>query len=588
MSPALKALPEYLRKYTAEQKYDAYTSRDHAAWRYIMRQNRAFFSKHAVSVYLEGLKKTGISLDRIPRISEMDELLSQFGWGAVPVRGFIPPAAFLDFQARAVLPIACDMRSVNHIAYTPAPDIVHEAAGHAPIIAEPAYARYLHRYAQMAQRAIQSAEDIRQYEAIRYLSDIKENPDTPPATIAQAEARLKEVSAQISHVSEAAKVARMAWWTVEYGLMGETNAPRIYGAGLLSSVGESQNCLSDKVRKIPLTVNCVEQSYDITEPQPQLFVTPDMDHLEQVLTDLEMTMAFRLGGEEGMARAKKAASVNTTVLDSGLEVSGQVVEYTKDDRGELKFFKCSGPVQLAFDGTEIRGQGRARHGHGFSSPIGHWKNAPGKPQKSLSDDELARLGLKRGDRAELHFTSGIVVKGKIAGWHREQGNLVFVTWTDCTVTDGSRVLFEPSWGEFDMAVGEKITSVFGGPADRIHYGDLDIGNATTTPARSTPYTSEEKHLFEIYQKIRGTRETKQAITADALMPIAQDILRGFSDEWLLSLEVLEILRQKIGRAPAEFSWSKELEENLREKTRTADDTTRELVTKGLTLVSVTD
>ena len=177
MSPAVQKLPAYLKKYLAEQDYDRYTPQDHAAWRYIMRQNRAFFSKHGAPVYLEGLKKTGIPIDRIPRIADMDECLSRFGWGAVPVRGFIPPAAFLDFQARGVLPIASDMRTVNHLAYTPAPDIVHEAAGHAPIIAEPSYAAYLHRYAKMAQKAIQTAEDIRVYEAIRYLSDVKENPD---------------------------------------------------------------------------------------------------------------------------------------------------------------------------------------------------------------------------------------------------------------------------------------------------------------------------------------------------------------------------------------------------------------------------
>src|SRR5262245_3622449 len=130
MSAATQALPPYLKKYVAEQRYDKYSPEDHAAWRFIMRQNRDFFSRHAVSIYREGLGKTGITLDRMPRIDEMDRCLSAFGWGAVPVVGFIPPAAFLEFQARGVLPIACDMRTIQHIAYTPAPDIVHEAAGH--------------------------------------------------------------------------------------------------------------------------------------------------------------------------------------------------------------------------------------------------------------------------------------------------------------------------------------------------------------------------------------------------------------------------------------------------------------------------
>ena len=60
--------------------------------------------------------------------------MSNIGWGAVPVRGFIPPWAFMEFQALGILPIACDMRNSEHLTYTPAPDIVHESAGHSPII----------------------------------------------------------------------------------------------------------------------------------------------------------------------------------------------------------------------------------------------------------------------------------------------------------------------------------------------------------------------------------------------------------------------------------------------------------------------
>ncbi|MCX6124476.1 MAG: aromatic amino acid hydroxylase, partial [Proteobacteria bacterium] len=320
-------LPPYLKRYCAVQDYDKYTSRDHAAWRYIMRQSRSFFQDNAVPVYMDGLKKTGIPLDRIPRISEMDRALQEFGWGAVPVCGFIPPIAFLDLQARGVLPIATDMRSLDHIAYTPAPDIVHEAAGHAPIIADLGYRSYLRQYAAMASKAIMSREDLNLYEAIRILSDIKENPDTKPGEIATAQLNLDKAVASVSYVSEAAKVSRMAWWTVEYGLVGSQAKPKIYGAGLLSSVGESQNCLSDRVRKIPLTVKCIETSFDITEPQPQLFVADSMQHLVDVLTELELKLSFRMGGVHGLEEARKSGTVNTIRLGNGLEISGSLVRY---------------------------------------------------------------------------------------------------------------------------------------------------------------------------------------------------------------------------------------------------------------------
>ena len=85
MSHAVEQLPQYLKPYIHHQNYDEYTAVDHSTWRYIMRQNRIYFSKHGVAIYEKGLKATGIPIHRIPRIEEMDEAMSQFGWGAVPV-----------------------------------------------------------------------------------------------------------------------------------------------------------------------------------------------------------------------------------------------------------------------------------------------------------------------------------------------------------------------------------------------------------------------------------------------------------------------------------------------------------------------
>ena len=97
----------------------------------------------------------GIPLDRIPKVDEMDKKLDAYKWGAVTVKGFIPPIIFMEFLSRRVLPIAVDMRTLEHVTYTPAPDIIHEAAGHAPIIANTDYADYLCAYGEVAKKAIQ-------------------------------------------------------------------------------------------------------------------------------------------------------------------------------------------------------------------------------------------------------------------------------------------------------------------------------------------------------------------------------------------------------------------------------------------------
>src|SRR5574341_298582 len=124
----IAGLPNYLKQFIVDQNYESYTPQDHAIWRYVMRQNINFLKDHAHQTYLEGLSKTGIGIDKIPSIEEMNAILGKIGWAAVTVDGFIPPFAFMTFQAKRVLVIAADLRQINHIEYTPAPDIIHEAA----------------------------------------------------------------------------------------------------------------------------------------------------------------------------------------------------------------------------------------------------------------------------------------------------------------------------------------------------------------------------------------------------------------------------------------------------------------------------
>ena len=102
----------------------------------------------------------------------------------------------MEFQARGVLPIATAMRTMSHIPYTPAPDIVHEAAGHAPMLILPVYAQYLRNYAEVARRAVISREDVALYEAIRVLSDVKEQPTSTGEEIEQAEGRVRRGQAR--------------------------------------------------------------------------------------------------------------------------------------------------------------------------------------------------------------------------------------------------------------------------------------------------------------------------------------------------------------------------------------------------------
>jgi phenylalanine-4-hydroxylase len=246
---AVAALPKHLLQFAVDQRYDDYTAVDHAVWRFIMRQNTFFLKEYAHKLYFQGLLETGISFDRIPKIDEMNDILGKIGWGAVAVDGFIPPAAFMEFQAYRVLVIACDMRQINHIEYTPAPDIVHEAAGHAPIIVDREYADYLQRFGEVGAKAMSSKKDFELYEAIRHLSILKEQANPDPQELEHATKLVEERQADLGDPSEMALLSRLHWWTVEYGLIGSLDNPKIYGAGLLSSIGESVSCLEPAVKK---------------------------------------------------------------------------------------------------------------------------------------------------------------------------------------------------------------------------------------------------------------------------------------------------------------------------------------------------
>ncbi|MCB0356765.1 MAG: aromatic amino acid hydroxylase [Bdellovibrionales bacterium] len=532
------SIPKHLKKYVVDQDYQRYTPEDHAVWRYILKHLSRFLARYAHPCYIEGLKKTGITLEEIPRIENIDQKLKEFGWQAVPVSGFIPPAAFMEFQSQGFLPIASDMRSLDHLQYTPAPDIVHEAAGHAPILIDPDFSSYLQQYAQVAKKAIISQEDLKQYSLIRKLSDIKESPDSTPELIKQIEDQLLECNQNITFVSEAAYLSRMNWWTAEYGLIGDIHNPKIFGAGLLSSLGESQNCLSDKVKKIPLTLECINYSYDITEQQPQLFVTPSFENLSSTLEELAQQMAFQRGGITGLEKACKAKTVNTVQLDNGLEISG-VIDNFKSSNNEIHFLRCSGPTQLSYNGQELDGHDKNYHSQGYSTPLG-LINGLNKPLSLASPSEWESLGITLNNTVKLTFSSGIELTGFVKKLLIKNNKLLIVTLDKAKLIDGEKLLFDPSWGLFDLGVGHQVVSVYGGAADRLAYGDFDDDFvANTVPKRN--YTHNELAIHHLYSKIREFRSFKQA--PRELKELIDSTITMNALPWLINYELVELIEK---------------------------------------------
>jgi phenylalanine-4-hydroxylase len=513
---AIARLPAHLRRYVVGQDYPSYTPRDQAVWRHILGKLRTHLGDTAHSIYLEGLEATGIGSECIPSLDEMNDKLAKLGWACVGVRGFIPPAVFTELQALGVLAIAADIRTHEHIQYTPAPDIVHESAGHAPIIANARYAEYLKRCGLVGFKAIATVEDEAVFQAIRNLSVVKEDPTATQEEIAHAEARLEAANQCRRYVSESTKASRLYWWTAEYGLIGSLEQPRLYGAGLLSSIGEAKHCLTCEVKKLPLGLVCTETEYDITRMQPQLFVARDFEHLFEVLAEFEATLAWKRGGDYGLGEALRAGTVNHLVLSDGREITGRVVQMIAAPRPlseglSTALARLEGPVMVSRDGK-----------------------AQGKPGTAPALVAFGAGELPERGPFSLELASGLKLRGFAMGGGEVlnlRGELAGKTLELPTV----------AW----LFLSPGLPSVAGGPADPgawdQWFGELNAFSEGEGEARAREKKASALHpsLAALYREVRAMREGRVALSAERLEQVAR-AASDFPEDWLLRAEVEEL------------------------------------------------
>ena len=537
-NPLIDRLPPHLKQFIKPQDYTDYSPINQAVWRFVMRKNVSYLSSVAHESYSKGLEMTGIDIDNIPSMYGMNRILKEIGWAAVAVDGFIPPNAFMEFQAYKVLVIASDIRQLENIEYTPAPDIIHEAAGHAPIIANPDYAEYLRRFGEIGAKAILSAHDNDMYEAVRHLSILKEAPNSTESEISAAEDLVNELQNKKVPLSEMAQIRNLHWWTVEYGMIGTIDNPKIYGAGLLSSIGESEWCMTKEVKKIPYTIATATQEFDITKPQPQLYVTPDFAYLMEVLEEFAGTMALRKGGWRGLQKLIDSKKIGTIELNTGLEISGVFTDMIKDEDNNVVFFRTDGPTALANREQELIGHGTEAHVHGFSSPIGRLKGI------SLAIEDMGPRDLKAynfydGKRISFEYESGIIVEGlNVTGIRNIHGKLILIQFEDCTVTYNDEVLFKPEYGTFDLAVGSSIVSAYAGSADFRSFDNLHhVSDTKTIKIEKDSTTLELENLYKEVQDMRADNSYSDT----KIETIFNTLKNNHIEDWLLTLELLELV-----------------------------------------------
>ena len=565
-------LPQYLKRYTVEQAYERYDAADQATWRFVMQHLYEHLREHAHPSYVQGIPATGLTIDRIPRITDVDAALQPLGWRAVPISGFIPPRAFQAFQAAGVLPVATEIRTPEHLAYTPAPDIIHEAAGHAPILVNQEYGSYLRRSGEVSRSAFSCPQDVAVYDAIAALSALKEQPATKKEQLVAAEKDLEQAVAQQTQTSESTRLARLYWWTAEYGLIGTPDEYHLYGAGLLSSLGEAHHCRAPAVKKIPLSLDALQFDYDITQPQPQLFVAKDFAHLTAVLEDARRELAAF-----GPLRCALNAAIQSQLpaqlkLSNECKLRGQLTAFNQDN-GVVTWLQFDGPSTFIQDSEQHqRGELFVSLAHDAQLPFGPLRQIkfgsrsydPTTAQRFLhSTSPLLQLPTQ----VEVSYASGARVRGSLVGWtvpdavnaqevaQDVQGAMNFYLKRAVVECTGTAEIFE----HLVLPLGVAVTNVQ--PADddtRESYvarhsptndaTRADVQTRTTSPGSAPCAAPAPKQLTHKQQTLRAlfaeatevwqTQQGEQAVTS--LTSIHQQ-LGAFPAEWLLRWNLLESL-----------------------------------------------
>jgi phenylalanine-4-hydroxylase len=232
-----------------DQCYEGYTDEHRATWCALFERQQGYLEEHASAVYLAGARAIRLSAHCIPQLEEVSARIRPMtGWESRAVPGYLPARAFFACVARRQFPTTIVLRPRESLGYLPEPDIFHDVYGHVPLHADPDFAAFLQAYGAAALRA------------------------TDPA-----------------HVE---RMARLFWFTVEFGLVHEDGRTRLYGSGLLSSPDEARHALeSSEVVLAPFDLERVlATTFEIDHYQPLLFVLDDFAQLRAAMESYAATI----------------------------------------------------------------------------------------------------------------------------------------------------------------------------------------------------------------------------------------------------------------------------------------------------------
>ncbi len=240
------------------QEWDRYSTEDHEVWATLYERRIQALRSTGASVFLRGIEDIGLRPDAVPDLNEVNARLStRTGWRAVAVTGFIPARDFFAYLANRCFPTTITVRPKDRLDYLPEPDIFHDVFGHVPLHADPVFADFLQHFGAAASRA-RSPEHV---EAL----------------------------------------ARLFWFTVEFGLIRENGEARVYGSGLISSSSDAANALGPSCQRLPFSLEGVtSQPFEIDRLQEVVFVIDSFDQLFEAVEEWSSKAATEASSARGV------------------------------------------------------------------------------------------------------------------------------------------------------------------------------------------------------------------------------------------------------------------------------------------------
>jgi phenylalanine-4-hydroxylase len=224
--------------FTIEQDWRGYSEEQHAIWRLLFDRQQTLLRGRACDEFLDGMRRLGVAARGIPDFARLNEVLgAATGWRIVAVPGLVPDAVFFGHLAARRFPSTCFIRRRDQLDYLQEPDVFHDICGHVPLLLDPVFADYMQAYGEGGLKA----------ERLGHLENL----------------------------------ARLYWYTVEFGLIATPSGLRIYGSGILSSAGEAVYCLEDpRPRRLAFDLRRIMRTrYHIDRFQQTYFVIDDFAQL---------------------------------------------------------------------------------------------------------------------------------------------------------------------------------------------------------------------------------------------------------------------------------------------------------------------